>query len=181
MYDVVIIRDVKLQDLVSIINHKKQVLRENAAFMGRTLDEWKIDVSVETTWLRQHLQPGGCMFVAIYDGQVIGMLGFLRNERARYKHGGMMGMSIQEHFTGQGIGKKLLTEFLKWAEAEEGLEKVSLEVYASNKRAISLYDKFGFLEDARVEKLRKEADGSYVDDVHMSYFPKKLTVSNRQN
>ncbi|WP_193744842.1 GNAT family N-acetyltransferase [Geomicrobium sp. JCM 19037] len=90
-------------------------------------------------------------------------------------------MSIQEHFTGQGIGKKLLTEFLKWAEAEEGLEKVSLEVYASNKRAISLYDKFGFLEDARVEKLRKEADGSYVDDVHMSYFPKKLTVSNRQN
>ncbi len=79
-------------------------------------------------------------------------------------------MSIQEPYTDQGIGSSLLQHLLEWAKKDERVEKVSLEVFSNNKRALHLYEKFGFIEEGRRKKNAKLRPGYYVDDIYMSQF-----------
>jgi RimJ/RimL family protein N-acetyltransferase len=52
---------------------------------------------------------------------------------------------------------------------EVGLEKVELNVYASNKAAQNLYKKLGFQEEGLIKHFRK-LDGQYFDCVLMGLF-----------
>jgi RimJ/RimL family protein N-acetyltransferase len=51
----------------------------------------------------------------------------------------------------------------------KGIERVELEVYASNIPAISLYEKSGFVREGVKRKARK-LDGGYDDIVVMALF-----------
>jgi ribosomal protein S18 acetylase RimI-like enzyme len=50
---------------------------------------------------------------------------------------------------------------------EPEVERVELSVFTHNTRAISLYRKLGFVEEARLYGVCKLADGSYYDDLMM--------------
>ena len=52
-------------------------------------------------------------------------------------------MLVKRHYRGRGIGEALLVKSLHWAQ-DRGLPDVSLLVFPHNKRAIALYEKFGF-------------------------------------
>ena len=83
-----------------------------------------------------------------------------------FAHCGVLGIGVHPQYRGKGIGQRLLTEAL-WRRARQGgLEKVELEVYASNRSAKALYEKLGF----EVEGIRKRArklDGAYEDVILM--------------
>jgi RimJ/RimL family protein N-acetyltransferase len=61
----------------------------------------------------------------------------------------------------------LLQVLLEWAEKNPLIEKVSLGVFATNHRAISLYKKMGFIEEGRKINEFKFDDNEYVDDILM--------------
>ncbi|WP_250159645.1 GNAT family N-acetyltransferase [Bacillus toyonensis] len=48
-----------------------------------------------------------------------------------------------------GIGSKLLSHFIEWAKEQEGLEKICMDVFSNNERAINLYKRLGFKEEGR--------------------------------
>ncbi len=98
------------------------------------------------------------------------MLNFKRSKNKKVRHLGYFGISIQERFCSKGLGTKLMKHFLKWAEAEPGLEKVCLEVFSYNERAIRLYKKLGFIEEGRKIKHIKRIDGTYADELMMYKF-----------
>lgn len=79
-------------------------------------------------------------------------------------------MSIQEKYTNNGIGSLLMNELLKWAKKDHKVEKIYLEVFANNDRAIHLYQKLGFLEEGRKKKHVKQGTAEYVDEIIMSQF-----------
>jgi RimJ/RimL family protein N-acetyltransferase len=79
-------------------------------------------------------------------------------------------MSIQEQFTNIGIGSSLIKKLLEWAKKDSGIEKISLEVFSNNKRAIHLYTKLGFAEEGRRKKQVKLGPNEYIDDILMSKF-----------
>ncbi|EZH67232.1 hypothetical protein DH09_04665 [Bacillaceae bacterium JMAK1] len=162
------IRQAVVTDVVDIIRHKRIVLQENASFMGRTAKEYQPTVEEELARIRRHQTETGLMLVAVNREEVVGMLTFSRPQRPHYSHNGMFGMSIQERFTNQRLGYKLLNELLMFAKNDEAIKKISLEVYAHNERAISLYKRLGFIVEGRKPYHRKESDGSYVEDVLMS-------------
>jgi RimJ/RimL family protein N-acetyltransferase len=56
---------------------------------------------------------------------------------------------------------------LAWAEQHPSIEKVSLGVFSTNERAITLYKKMGFIEEGRKIKEFKMSDDEYIDDVLM--------------
>lgn len=59
---------------------------------------------------------------------------------------------------------------LDWARKQEGLEVIHLSVLKHNERAIHVYQKIGFeIVGERPRNLKYE-DGTYADDVMMSYF-----------
>ena len=64
-------------------------------------------------------------------------------------HQGLFGKSIQETFANKGIGTCLIKKLLEWARKQEHIEKISLEVFSNNERAIHLYTKLGFKKEGR--------------------------------
>ena len=55
-----------------------------------------------------------------------------------------LGVYVAKDWRDQGIGQALMARCVEWAEASPVVERVELEVYAQNARAIHLYEQFGF-------------------------------------
>ena len=86
------------------------------------------------------------MFVAVQDGEIIGTASLSVNERTRLSHRGELALMVQKAFWGQHIGTRLLEALLRYARDTARLEIVSLEVRTDNVRAITLYNKLGFVK-----------------------------------
>ncbi|WP_442600114.1 GNAT family N-acetyltransferase [Neobacillus sp. D3-1R] len=166
-----IIRKAEEKDAEQIIQHTKKVLEENSPFMGTSLEEFSITVEKEREFIKTH-EEHGLILVAEMDKTIIGFLNFRLSSKKKFQHQGLFGMSIQEAYTNKGIGRALIQELLKWAEADPRVEKISLEVFSNNKRAIHLYSKLGFVEEGRRKKAAKLGPNEYVDDIFMSKFLK---------
>ena len=104
--------------------------------------------------------------VAELDGRVVGGANLQRGRWSKNDHVADLGVAIRKEFRGRGIGEALLRAGLEWARAV-GIRKVRLGVFATNERAIALYRKLGFVEEAR---LRGEVvlEGAPVDEVLMA-------------
>ena len=81
---------------------------------------------------------------------------------------GTLGMGVRKDFRRLGIGTRLLEQTLGGSR-EMGLERIALEVFASNTAAIKLYEKAGFAIEGVKKKARK-LDGEYDDLVDMALF-----------
>jgi putative acetyltransferase len=90
-------------------------------------------------------------FVAVVDGQVVGMAG-LHVAPGKRRHTGSLGMMVHDQFQGRGIGRELLEMLLHVADNFLGLIRVELEVYPDNVRAIRLYESCGFEHEGRKKK-----------------------------
>ena len=105
----------------------------------------------ETQARLARLGPDDHTFVAVVDGQVVGMAG-LHVEAGKRRHTGNIGMMVHDQFQGRGIGRELLEALLHVADNFVGLVRVELEVYADNERAIRLYESCGFEHEGRKKK-----------------------------
>ena len=59
-----------------------------------------------------------------------------------------------------------------WACRAPGVEKLELTVRSTNEPALKLYRKFGFVVEGRFRNRILLADGRYIDDIGMAWFPK---------
>jgi ribosomal protein S18 acetylase RimI-like enzyme len=107
-------------------------------------------------------------FIAIREDEVIGWCDILPNGMEGFMHCGRLGMGVQKEFRRQGIGRKLSEQTISEAR-EQGLERIELEVLASNTPAISLYEKLGFQVEG-VKKNARKLDGIFDDLVEMALF-----------
>lgn len=165
----VIIRKAIESDADQMIKHTKVVLTENPDVMGTTIEEFNTTSEEEKDWINAHHKQG-ILLVAEVDGEIIGMLNFRLSPRKKFCHQGIFGMSIQEKFSNKGIGSSLIEKLLEWAKDDPRVEKISLEVFSNNVRAIHLYKKFGFREEGRRLKQAKLGSNEYVDDILLSKF-----------
>ena len=103
---------------------------------------------------RQRLEsygPDVHSFVAVTDGQIVGLAG-LHVGSGKLRHTASLGMMVHDQFQGQGIGRKLLAALLDIADNYLGLVRIELDVYADNARAIGLYESMGFVLEGRKRK-----------------------------
>ena len=107
-------------------------------------------------------------YIAVDEGRVVGWCDIIPKRGLDFAHCGGLGMGVHKDYRGQGIGTRLLNDTLDAAK-EFGLERVELEVYTSNTRAISLYLKRGFVVEGVKKKARK-LDGEYFDIQVMALF-----------
>lgn len=85
--------------------------------------------------------------VAIEENKAVGYMGMwiLADE------GHITNVAVGKNYRGKGIGSALVKDFIRMAE-EKDLAFLTLEVRVSNKNAIALYEKHGFLEVGRRKK-----------------------------
>ena len=63
---------------------------------------------------------------------------------------------VHKGHQGKGIGSMLMEKLIEWAKHAKVVEKIELNVRASNSRARALYLKFGFEEEGRLKRRVKQ-------------------------
>jgi ribosomal protein S18 acetylase RimI-like enzyme len=118
--------------------------------------------------MRTLLDAGYPLLVAADGDRVVGWCDVMPREPEGFRHIGGLGMGLRAEARGLGVGSRLLEEALSLSSCL-GLEKVELQVYASNTPARKLYEKFGFVVEGVRVRARK-LDDAYDDIVHMARF-----------
>ncbi len=104
---------------------------------------------------------------AYREGELVGMVGFFREQREKMRHKGTIwGMYVPSEEQGKGIGRALLTEAVARARLVPGLEQVGLAVVTPNRRARGLYASLGF-ETYGVEPNALIVDGEHLEEEFM--------------
>ena len=85
-----------------------------------------------------------------------------------------IGADIHPSFTGRGLGYTAYKEFMDFLFNEYCLNKISLEVLASNSRGLHLYNKLGFVEEGR-KRQEVLKDDMYIDSIIMSILKEEFT------
>ncbi|MBA2358992.1 MAG: GNAT family N-acetyltransferase [Actinobacteria bacterium] len=100
--------------------------------------------------------------VALVAGEVVGEV---RVEQSSFGFG-EIGMMVAADWRGRGVGAALVAAAIDWARTR-GLHKLTLSVFPHNDAAISLYRKFGFVEEGRRSKHIRRTNGELWDLVEM--------------
>lgn len=163
-----IIRTGKVEDAEVTLDIQRSVVSEGKYLIAYSEEFTKTPLQ-HREWIQSILEnENETLIVAEKDGQVVGWIVFESTQnRKRLSHTGSFGMLIRNDYRGNGIGKLLLQALLEWAEKNPVVEKVSLGVFSTNHRAISLYKKMGFIEEGRKINEFKINDHQYVDDILM--------------
>ncbi len=154
-------------DASAIVKLSREVIRENDTLIT-TIEEFTTTEEQQREFIYFYNQdPSNNIIVAESQGNIIGLLTFQRGFFQRYAHHGSVGMIVDRNWRGKGVGKALLTTLVQWANYNPLLDKLCLEVLASNKNAISLYKSIGFIEEGRQKHQVKYSNGRYDDIVIM--------------
>jgi RimJ/RimL family protein N-acetyltransferase len=97
---------------------------------------------------------------------VVGWCDITPNPHEGFRHTGRLGMGLLPDYRGQGLGRRLVLDAVRAARAA-GMERIELEVFASNTRAIRLYEAIGFVHEG-VKRHARKLDGAYDDNVMMA-------------
>ncbi len=79
---------------------------------------------------------------------------------------GEIGMMVAAGWRDRGVGTALVAAGIKWARAHD-LHKLALSVFPHNEAAIALYRKFGFVQEGRLVRHVRRADGQFWDLIEM--------------
>ena len=105
-------------------------------------------------------------YVAAVSGEVVGWCDITRHDRPIHAHRGALGMGIVPSYRGRGLGLKLINATVAQAR-KDGFVRIELFVHADNARAITLYDKVGFVREG-VQRDAVYIDGEYRDAIMMA-------------
>lgn len=100
--------------------------------------------------------------VALAAGEIVGEV---RVEESWFGFG-ELGMMVAADWRGRGVGTALVAAAIEWARAR-GLHKLTLGVFPHNEAAIALYRNFGFVEEGRLRKHIRRANGELWDLIEM--------------
>ena len=161
----VVLRTPKWEDLDdflelinSLVDEKAEISRtekvsreEEIDFLSKVLSRLEKD---ETFYL-----------VVEVDGRVVAVSEIGR--RSGYeKHVGVIGIAIKSDFRDLGIGTEMMKTLVEQAQ-KMGLKVLTLTVFASNKRAIRVYEKVGFVQTGAIPK-KHFKEGNYIDEIIMT-------------
>jgi RimJ/RimL family protein N-acetyltransferase len=166
------IRTGQLEDAAAMLAYIRPVAEETEFFTLEP-DEFPPTEEEERPWVQDHLDsPGKILLLAEASGYIIGSVNFENGLYRRIAHRGYLGIAVIKQWRGQGVGTALLQMLLQWASTNPLIDKVSLDVFATNHGAIRLYKKLGFIGEGLRLKDIKLGPGRYVDSVVMYRFVK---------
>lgn len=165
-----LLRSAYEQDAKLVLNLSYNVISENQTLIT-TAEEFNFTEEQQKELIFMYRNdPGNLMMIAEFNNTLIGLLTFQRGVFQKYAHNGSIGMIVHKDYRNKGVGRALLSTFIDWGYQNPLIEKLCLEVLASNKGAITLYKQLGFEEEGRQLKQVKLGNGHYDDLITMGHF-----------
>ena len=162
------IRPTEIDDASQVAACVDSVARERR-FLGNTKG-FPVEQTREFIQLNNNI---GSVHLVVLDGDTI--VGWCDITPLAYEgltHVGRLGMGLLPKYRRQGWGTKLVSEALRLA-FKKNLERIELEVFASNVGAIKLYKNIGFKEEGCKRNARK-LDGQYDDIILFGLLKKEM-------
>jgi RimJ/RimL family protein N-acetyltransferase len=103
---------------------------------------------------------------AFYGDRIVGHVQIYKLPHSRRKGTGDIVMYLHQDFHNIGLGTAMFKELLELAKKER-MHRIGLHVIADNKRAIHLYEKFGFTIEGVMKEAYLGEDGKYPDELVM--------------
>lgn len=138
------IRSMTIQDIDSILQLEKQLFTS----------QWKEEdfiYEIETN-------PFSYLYVLIKEEMIIGYAGLWIS----YEQAEITTIGIKKEYQGKGYASQLMDYLIELAKKKD-CETISLEVRISNKKAIKLYEKYGFT----YESIRKNYYQDNFEDAYL--------------
>ena len=157
------IRHAKVEDAHVIAEQERKIAEKPGFFCSQPSE--LTDVNVVSTILLFQRDKTGIYLVAECDGNLVGHAFLEPFKLQSLRHVADLNLAVSLEWQGKGVGTKLLQSIIDWAKTAN-LEKIQLNVRASNTAAISLYRKMGFIEEGRLKNRVKLKEG-YLDDIIM--------------
>lgn len=113
----------------------------------------------ELTWVDKKLEENALIFSMIEKktNEFIGNIEIMHIDENKV---GEIGICITRSMQNKHYGTEAMQTIIKYGYEKVGLEKLELNVYKTNPKAIHCYEKVGFIEDGT---------GKTEDDIHMIY------------
>jgi RimJ/RimL family protein N-acetyltransferase len=161
----VVLRKPKWEDLDGLLELINSLVDEGAE-IARSM---KVTREEEIDWLSGvivRVENGKTSFiVAEVDGNVVASSDV--NPGTGYEsHVGTVGIVIKQGYRDAGLGTQIMRTQIDLAKKME-LKVLTLTAFASNKRAIHLYEKVGFVHTGRIPR-KHFKDSEYIDEVIMT-------------
>lgn len=114
-------------------------------------------VEGDTIATTNHLADPGTIIMGTFElddesketGRILATTTCVAHERRRARHTATIGMSVDAHFRGRGLGRAALEHLIRWAIPHRFIEKLCLCVTHTNTSARTLYESLGFIEEGR--------------------------------
>ncbi|MCX2861005.1 GNAT family N-acetyltransferase [Paucibacter sp. PLA-PC-4] len=100
-------------------------------------------------------------------GAVVGHVDLRDTPLPYTRHRCLLGMGVDRHHRGAGLGRQLLETATKWAIGRGWIDWIDLQVISSNAPAVRLYEKAGFVQTGSTSDLFR-FDQRSVDSNSMS-------------
>ena len=161
----VVLRTPKWEDLDDLLGLINSLVEEGAEIIRNE----KVSREEEIDWLSKtlaSLEKDEVFFlVAEVDGKVIASSD-IHPLRGFERHVGVLGIIIKNGFRDVGIGTEMMKVLVEQA-YKMGLKVLTLTVFATNKRAIHVYEKVGFVQTGVIPKKHFKG-GRYIDEIIMT-------------
>ena len=109
---------------------------------------------------------GGVQLVALAAGRVVGWCDIRRSPFEGFRHVGTLGVGLLPQWREQGLGRRLIQAAVD-AASRESVTRIELEVFASNSRAVHVFEVIGF-ETEGVKRKARILDGREDDLICMA-------------
>jgi RimJ/RimL family protein N-acetyltransferase len=154
---VVSVRSATPRDGAALADLNRCILEETN-FHIREGAEYAADADTERRFIETVARQNGSLYLVVEalkgpggealghgsKSRMLGLLLFQRERLRRLRHGGNLGLAVLKSEQRRGIGMALMDVFLDWCSGQQGLRRVKLEVFETNRVAIRLYEGLGF-------------------------------------
>lgn len=133
------------QHVLSLIDFVRSTTKETP-FLGRTEEDLKkYTEEYEREWLRQAQSNPDRLYLFAKDGDdIIGVCDVKFNTSPGTRHRASMGLAVLQEYWGCGLGSLFMELAIRAAKERYGVERLELNVYEENFRALKLYERYGF-------------------------------------
>ena len=161
------IRSVEPEDAPLMLQYMKVMLGETP-FLLRSPEEFDYTVEEEAAVLAgRKNNPRSLMLIVESEGRIVASADVCpHGSKMRVLHRAELGISVLKEYWRQGIGSALMERLIAFA-VQCGYEQIELTAESKNRRAVTLYMKYGFKVYGTRPHGLKYPDGSYDDDYLM--------------
>lgn len=164
-----LVKPATIEDAPALLALYRQMTKETDFLLMTAEESAALTIADEQAFIRSFSDASrSYLMLASVGNRLAGSISIKQSGLKKEAHIGVLGIAILHEYWNMGIGRRLLTAAMRWAENHKELEIINLNVISNNERAIQLYRNFGFLEYGRLLQGYKQADGSYGDAILMS-------------